>query len=207
MVTGTPVGTIEYQESIYLEGAPEMYIQDASASPLYNPDSDGFYWNMSATSQYPVYSIGCPAGVSMTENLQTYEVLCDNTGLVSTIQRRQYLEVNFTVRSLLPLQTLRILLKGGVVTETAPTQKFGFGNIDNNQYWHLYLPKVYDDSVGDYVWMYFHKGQLVDAWTLNMNYGQAWELTGLKFRIVADTTKPDAQKFGMFGRADASVIT
>ena len=96
-------------------------------------------------------------------------------------------------------------MKGGAVVKTAPTEKFGFGKIDNNQFWHLYTPKVYDENAGDFIWLYFHKAQFVDAWNLSMSWGNPWKLA-LKLRAFADTTKPTAQLFGMFGRIDASVV-
>jgi hypothetical protein len=46
----------------------------------------------------------------------------------------------------------------------------------------------------------------VDAWTIGMAFGTPWNITGIMLRGYADTNKPSAQQFGMFGRADASVI-
>ena len=46
LVTGTPLGTINSQEDIYLEGSPNIYFQDAEAPPLFNPDADLFYWGL-----------------------------------------------------------------------------------------------------------------------------------------------------------------
>jgi hypothetical protein len=97
-------------------------------------------------------------------------------------------------------------LKGGAVTETAPTQKFGFGPINNTQYWMIYAPRVYNTDVGDYVWIHLHKAMFVDAWTIGMAFGTSWSVTGISLRAYADSTKPSAQSFGMFGRSDFSVI-
>ena len=206
LVTGTPLGNIETQEDIYLEGAPNIYFQDYTADPLFNPDADGFYWNMSGTTAYPAFEIGCPNDVSFTEDLTINDVLCDNVGVKDTIQQRNYIQLEFTIRSFFPLQTLRHLLGGGAVTETAPTQKFGFGQINNDQRWMVYAPKVYNTDDGDYVWIHLNKAKFVEAWTVNMPFGSNWEVTGLRLRAYADTTKPADQYFGMFGRADASVI-
>ena len=206
LVTGTPLGNLDLQEDLYLEGAPNIYIQNADANPLHNPDADGFYWGMSGTATEPVYEIGCPTDLSFSENVTINDVLCDNVGVKSTIQQRNYVQFTFTVQTFFPLQTLRILLKGGAVTETAPTQKFGFGPIDNNQYWMLYTPKVYDVANADYVWLHFHRTQFVDAFTINMPFGTPWSIVGIQLRAYADTTKPQAQWFGMFGRLDPSVI-
>jgi hypothetical protein len=208
LATGTAFGTTTTQETVFAYGAPNVYIQDASATVAYGPDAQGFYWQLSGTATYNVFEIGCPTDMSFAENITANDVLCDNQGVIATIQQRNYVEFTFTVQTLFPLSTLRILLKGGAVTRTTAnnTEKFGFGPIDNNQYWHLYTPKVYDETNGDYIWMYFHKCQFVDAWTISMAWGQPWKVTGIKLRAFADSTKPSAQSFGSFGRFDPSVI-
>lgn len=207
LVTGTPSGNLQSAEDLYLEGAPTIYIQDYNANEVNNPDADGFYWGLSGTTTYPVYEVGCLTDVSLTENLTVNDVLCDNVGVKSTIQQRNYLEFQFTVQSFFPLATLRYLIKGGAVTETAPTQKFGMGSVNQNQYFHVYAPKVYDEDVGDYVVIHLHKAQFTNAFTWNMPFGSTWNLTGLTLRAFADTTKPAAQHFATIMRADASVIT
>lgn len=209
LVTGTPAGSITSAEEIYLDGAPYIYFQDYEQSELFNPDSDGFYWGLSGTSTYPVYELGCITAVSMMENLTVNDVLCDNIGVKSTVQQRNYLEFQFTVQSFFPLATLTHILKGGAVTENAGehTQKFGIGPINNNQFWHVYAPKVYDDTVGDYVVIQLHKAQFVNAFTINMAFGSPWQITGVVFRAQADSTKPSAQTFATIIRADPSVIT
>jgi hypothetical protein len=206
LVTGTPLGTITAQEDIYLEGAPTIYIQQYEASPLFNPDADGFYWNMSGTATYNVYEIGCPVDVSLTEGLTINDVLCDTVGVKDTVQQRNYVEFAFSVRSMLPLPILRVLLNFGTVTETTFTEKMPMGKINNNLKWHLYAPKVYDEDVGDYVWIWLNKAKFVDAWTIPMTFGNPWQANGIKLRAYADTTRPAAQQFGMWGRADASVL-
>ena len=150
LVTGTPLGTAVQGEDIYLEGAPTIFFQDAEASPLFNPDGDSFYWGLSGTATYPYYEVGCVTDVSLADNVTLNDVLCDNVGVKATIQQRNYVEFNFTLQSFFPLSQLRHMLKFGAVTETAPTAKTGIGQINNNQYWHVYAPKVYDTDVGDY---------------------------------------------------------
>lgn len=206
IITGSPLGNLDTQEEIYLEGAPYIYFQDYNANPLYNPDADGFYWNLSGTTTYPVFEIGCPVDVSFTENLTVNDVLCDHVGTKSTIQQRNYVEFAYSLQSFFPFQALRFMLKMGAVTETSPTQKMGIGAVNNAQYFHVYAPKVYDTDAADYIWMYFHKCQFVDPATINMSFGTPWQAQGLKLRAFADTSKPDAQRFGMFGRSDLSVI-
>jgi len=206
LVTGTPVGNLDTQEDIYLSDAPSIYFQDYTADPLWNPDGDGFYWGLSGTTTYPAFEVGCPNDVSMTEDITINDVLCDNVGVKDTVQQRNYVQFEFTIRSFFPYQTLRHLLAGGAVTESSPTQKFGMGTINNTQFWMVYAPKVYDTDNGDYIWIHLNKAKFVEAWTVNMPFGSNWEVTGLRLRAFADTTKPSAQQFGMWGRADASVI-
>jgi hypothetical protein len=206
LVTGTPLGSITASEDIYLTGAPTIYIQRSEATVLKNPDSMGFYWGLSGTTAYPVYEVGCLTAVNLTENLSVQDVLCDNVGMKATVQSRNYLEFNFTLQSFFPFDTLVHLMKGGGFTETAPNQAFGLGTINNNLFWHVYAPKVYDDSVGDYVVIHLHKAQFVDAFTLNMPFTSQWQLTGVKLRAFADTTKPSTALFGTILRSDLSAV-
>ena len=207
LVTGSAVGTATTQEDIYLSNAPTFYIQDYAADPLYNPDADGFYWGITGTTAYPYYEVGCANDVSFTEDITINDVLCDNVGVKDTVQARNYVEFQFSLQSFFPLDVLRVILNFGVVTETAPTQKMGIGPINNNQYWHVYSPKVYDEDNGDYVWIYLHRAKFVEAWTINQTFGTPWQATGLRLRAFVDGNYPSAQQFGMWGRADASVIT
>ena len=207
LTTGSPAGTIEVSEDIYLVGAPSVYIQDYSAPLWYSPDADGFYWQLTGTAAYNVYEIGCPTDLTFTENIVATDVLCDNVGVKSTVQQRQFVEFSFSFLSFFPFQVSRYLLKAGVVTETAPTQKMGLGKINNNLFFHVWCPQVYDEDVGDYVGIMLHKCQFVDPWSIAMTFGQPWTGSGIKLRAFADTTKPTAQQFGSLLRADSSVIT
>ena len=205
LVTGVPVGNIDAQEEIYVEGAPYLYFQDASANPLNNPDADGFYWNLSGTSSYPVFRIGCIQDVSLTEGLTINQVRCDTIGDKSAIQRRDYIEFSFSFTSMFPLSALRHLLKlGSAPTVGTGYEKQGIGSINNNQYYHFYAPKVYDDENGDFVAFHIHRGQFVDAFTVNMRSGEPWMVDGIKMRAFADETKPASQKFGTILRGDLS---
>ncbi|MHA2085431.1 MAG: hypothetical protein ACXADW_21815 [Candidatus Hodarchaeales archaeon] len=207
LVTGTPVGTIEATEDIFIEGAPSIWFQDATANPFYNPDGDGFYWGLSGTATYNAFEVGCPTNLSLADNLTVNDVLCDNVGVKATIQQRNYIEFTFDLQSFFPFQTFRHVVRGGAVTETAPTQKFGFGPVNNNLYYMVYAPKVYDTDAADYIWMHWHRCQFVDPWTINMTFGTPWVATGIKLRAFVDTTKPSDQGFGMWGRLDPSAIT
>jgi hypothetical protein len=206
LITGNPAGTTEVSEDIYLVGAPSVYIQDYTAPLWYAPDAGGFYWGLTGTSTYNVYEIGCPTDMTFTENIVATDVLCDNIGVKATVQQRQFVEFSFSFQTFFPFQVLRYLLKGGAVTETAPTQKFGLGKINNNLFFHCYCPQIYDEDTGDYVWIMLHKCQFVDPWSIAMSFGNPWKGSGIKLRAFADSTKPAAQSFGMMGRLDASAI-
>jgi hypothetical protein len=201
LVTGTPIGNVDVQDEIYLEGAPYVYFQDYRANPLYNPDVDGFYWGLSGTSVYPAYNLGCINDVSLTEDITINNIRCDTVGDKSVVQRRNYVEFVFTLQTMFPLIELRHLLGLSAVTATGGLEKVGIGSINNNLYYMVYAPKVYDDDTGDYLLFHLHKAKPVDAWTIGMGV-DGWKITGLKFRAFADTTKPDAQKFGVIVRAD-----
>ncbi|MHA2085730.1 MAG: hypothetical protein ACXABD_18445, partial [Candidatus Thorarchaeota archaeon] len=116
-------------------------------------------------------------------------------------------QFEFSILSFFPYDVLRHILRGGAVTETAPTQKFGIGPINNTQFWQIYAPKVYDTDNADYIWTYLAKAKFVESPTISMPFGDNWEISGIRFRAYADTTKPAAQTFGMWGRLDPSVIT
>lgn len=206
LVTGSAMGTLTQQENLYVEGAPTIFFQRYEASPLYNPDGDGFYWQLSGTSTYPVYEIGCVTDVSLTEDITINDVLCDNLGVKSSIQQRNYLEFNFTIQSFFPFSVLTYLLKGEAATESAPLEKFYMGAINNARYWQVWCPKVYDSDVGDYVGIQLHRAQFVEAFTIDMGFGSPWTATGLRLRAFVDDTKTPSQ-FATWIRSDASVIT
>lgn len=207
LVTGAAQGTIIAQEEIYIDSAPYLYFQDANANPLFNPDADGFYWNLSGTSTYNVYRIGCIQDVSFTEGLTVNQVRCDTVGDKATIQRRDYIEIAFSFTSLFPLSAIRHVLKwGSAPTLATDFEKTGIGQVNNNQFYHVYAPKVYDEENGDFVAFHLHRAQFVDAPTINMRSGEPWMVEGIKARAYADETKPAAQKFATVIRYDRSVL-
>ena len=207
LATGTPIGNIDAQEEIYIEGSPYIYFQDATADLLNNPDADGFYWNLSGTSTYPVSRVGCNMNVSLTEGLTINQIRCDTVGDKGTIQRRDYIELAFDFSSLMPLSIAKDLLKfGSTVTSGSGFEKVGIGRINNNKYFHAHLPKVYDTEANDYVAMTFHRAQFVDAFTISMNAGEPWVVSGMKLRCYADETKPADQLFATVIRWDTSAI-
>jgi len=207
LVTGAPLGTINAQEELYIEGAPYLYFQDSTPAPLWNPDAEGFYWNLSGTSSYPVYRIGCIQDVSLTEGLTINDVRCDTVGTKDTMQRRDYIEYAFSFSSLFPLSALRHLLKlGSAPTVITDYEKQGIGSINNSQFYHFYAPKVYDDEGGDFVAVHLHRAKFVEAFTVNMRSGEPWMVEGVRIRSYADETKPVAQKFGTIIRYDRSAL-
>ena len=204
--TGTPIGNVDSQDEIYIEGSPYLFIQQYEATPLNNPDGSGYYWGMSGTTAYPVFQIGCVQDVSLTEGVTMNAIRCDTDGDRGTIQRRDYVEFNLTILSQFPLTTLRHMLNLSTPTVSTGLEKMGIGSINNNRFYMAYAPKVYDQDTGDYVLFHLHRAQFVDAWTINMKGGDSWTTTGLKLRAYSDSTRPDNQKFGVVVRSDASAL-
>lgn len=206
LITGTPIGNVDSQDEIYLDGAPNIYIQDYTANPLNNPDADGFYWGMSGTTVHPVFNIGCVQDVSLTEGLTMNQIRCDAVGDKGTIQRRDYIEFTFNILTLFPLTTLRHILNISSPTVGTNIEKVGIGQINNNRFYMAYCPKVYDQDTGDYLLFHLHKAQFVDAWTIDMKSGDPWMVSGLKLRAYVDETKPASMQFGVIVRADESAL-
>lgn len=208
LITGTPYGTITASESIYPTSAPYIYFQDYSATPMFNPDSELYYWQLSGTATYPVYAFECVEGVSFTEGKTLNDVVCDNIGVVSTVEVRDYVEFQLGVKSIYPLSNLARMLNMSAATVNAGTnsEKVGIGTINNNQFWHVWSPHVYDTSAPDYMGIYLHKVKFVEAFTIDMPYGTAWSVTGLRLRGYADTTKAASMQFGTIVRFDASAL-
>ena len=204
--TGTPIGNVDSQDEIYIEGSPYLFIQQYEATPLNNPDASGYYWGMSGTTAYPVFQIGCVQDVSLTEGVTMNAIRCDTDGDRGTIQRRDYVEFNLTILSQFPLTTLRHMLNLSTPTVSTGLEKMGIGSINNNRFYMAYAPKVYDQDTGDYVLFHLHRAQFVDAWTINMKGGDSWTTTGLKLRAYSDSTRPDNQKFGVVVRSDVSAL-
>lgn len=207
LVTGSPIGSVLGQEVNYLEGSPYIYFQDANASPLNNPDVNGFYWGLSGTATYPVYNLGCVQNVKLTEKVTMNDVRCDTVGVVDTIQKRDYVEFDMTVLSQLPISVLRHLMNlGSAPTVSGHVEMQGIGMIQNTQKYHVYAPKIYDDVNGYYLFFYLHQCKFVDAWTLDMKYGASWELQKIVLRAYNVISMPTSMRFGTIFREDASQI-
>jgi hypothetical protein len=206
ILTGVPLGTIVSAEEIYIEGAPYIYFQDSRASLMNNPDAQGYYWGLSGTTTYPVYALGCVRDVKLSENVTMNDVRCDNIGVVSTVQKRNYLEFDITVLTVLPLSQLSRMLNLSVATSGSGYEAVGIGQINNALSYHVYAPKVYDESSGDLLIFNLHKAKFVDAWTIDFKYGDSWTITGIKLRSFADDTKPATQLYGTIIRKDLSAL-
>jgi hypothetical protein len=206
LVTGTPMGTTTDQSDLYIDTAPSVWFQDATANPLNNPDADGFYWGLTGSASYPIYSLDCYEGVALGGNIEMSNIRCDTVGDRSAIQKLAYLDLTFTLKTLLPLATLTHILRGGAVTTTAGTsEKMGIGQPDNQQYWRVYFASVYDEDNGDYVCVTMHRAKFVDSWEIAFNgFGEPATL-GVTLRGFADTDLPAAQQFATVIRGDTDI--
>lgn len=206
LITGTPLGVITAQDKIYVDSAPYIYFQDYAANELNNPDGDGFYWGLTGSSTYPVYSLECYEEVRWASDFESNAIRCDTTGDGGQIQKLNHIDLTFTLKTFFDLATLKHILRGGPVTTAAgATEKMGIGQPNNNQYYHYYFVNVYDESTGDYLAVTCHKAQFVDAWEIAYTYGQPATIN-VVLRAFADTTKPAAQLFATILRADPSAI-
>lgn len=206
LVTGTPVGNIVSQDDITLEGAAYVYFQDATATPLNNPDGEIYYWGLSGTSTYPAYNIGCLQDMALGQDVTVNAVRCDTIGDKDVVQRRNFLEVTLSISSFFPLTVLRHILSASVPNVTGSIEKMGIGKINNNQYYMVWMPKVYDEVAGDYVAFHLHRAKFVDAWSIAMRSGEPWQLTGIRLRGLVDEDKPAGQEFATVIRADVSAV-
>ena len=206
LTTGTPLGNIDYQDDIYIEGAPDVFFQDASAVELNHPDADGYYYGLSGTTALPVYGIGCVLNVSLADNLTVNAIRCDNLGDKGVIQKRNHLEFNLEITTLLPLSTLNHILRYSTPKVSTGLEKMGVGKINNNRYYHVYLAKVYDEDVGDYVSITLHRAQFVNASTINMKAGEPWNITGISLWAFADSNMPANESFATVLRSDVSAL-
>lgn len=207
LVTGTPLATIQAQDDIYIDRAPSLWFQDSRADPLNNPDGDNFYWGITGSATYDVYEIDCYDTVQLVDGRESNPVRCDTIGDKGTIQKRNAVDLTFNLKTFFPFETLtHIMNAGGAVTVTpGATEKFGIGQIDNNQFWRVYGALVYDENAGDYFCFTGHRCQFVDGWTIAFNWGSPSTIA-IVVRCFADDDKPSGQEFMTLVRADPSAI-
>lgn len=206
LVTGTPLGTTVTQDDLYVDTPPSLWFQDATADLLNNPDSDGFYWGLTGSATYDIYELNCYEEVRLAANMDGNDVRCDTVGVKAHIQKLNYVDLTFTLKTLMPLSILTHILRGGTVTTSAGAyEKMGIGQPNNQQYWHVYGASVYDVVAADYICFTGHRAQFVEAWEIAFDYGNPATI-GVTMRIFADPTKPSDQLFLTIVRGDASAI-
>lgn len=211
LVTGTPVGNVITPSELYIDQPPTFYFQErytaagVSVGLLNSPDGDGFYWGLSGTTTNPVYETGCYENFQFIDVRELNMVRCDTTGDRTAIQKRNSLNITFTLKSLFSLAKLRHMLNLGPVTTGATTEKAGIGLIDNSKYYYCYFPSVYDPTAGDYVAVTGFRVQFTNAWQMSFPYGNAANVT-IQATMFADAEKPDNQLFASVLRSDASDI-
>jgi hypothetical protein len=205
VTTGSAFGTVIEQSEIYVEGAPQIYYGKVAVPYMYNPDTSGFYWQLSGTTLNPVYALGCYENVTLSDNLDVNEIRCDTVGAKGLIAKRNYIEVALTLKSLMPFTNLAPLMNGSAVVAvpSEDTEFFGLGQIDNSTYYKVYMPKVYDELNGDYVSFTLHRCRFVSTGQLSMVYGNTWTLP-VTIRAFADTSLPTNQQFATVMRRDPS---
>jgi len=213
LVTGSPIGNVITQDELYVQSAPPIFYQDndSGSGPgtvglLNTPDGNGFYWGLSGTTNNPVYQLGCVTDVAIAGNIEMNNIRCDTVGDKGVIQRLNYIDVTFTLQTLFPLTSLRAIIRGGAVTTAGSlTEQMGIGQPNNNKYYYVWMPSVYDEDSGDYLAWTGFRGQFVDSWQLSYSYAQNTNL-GVTLRLFADESKPADQLFASVLRADASAI-
>jgi len=205
--TSIPVGPESPDEDIYLEGGPDIWYQDSDAPEAHNPDSDGYYWGISGSAAYPLIPLGCYDDLQLVDTRTSTVVTCASLGNVAQMQRRDALEVQLTVKSLMPLANLTHLIGGGAVVHNAAeeTEKMGIGALPQNDFYHVFMSRVYDETVGDYVSITLHKVQWIEATPLKMAYGEPWTYA-IRGMALADSSMPAAQRFATWLRYDPSAL-
>ena len=213
LITGTPVGNVITPPELYLDQPPTFWFQNrytaagASVGLLNPPDSDGFYWGLSGTTANPVYEVGCYENFQVADVRTINMIRCDTTGNRTAIQKRDALNITFTLKAPFPLATVRNMLNlGPVTTNSGATEKVGVGLIDNSLYYYVYFASIYDQTTGDYVNFTGHRVQFTNAWQWAFTYGNAATFT-IQATCFADTDKPSDQYFATIIRADPSSIT
>jgi hypothetical protein len=205
--TAVPTGGITVGEDIYPEGGPRVFFQSYEDCPEANePDSDGFYWGLSGTTACPVYEVTCYEAISLVDTVTRNPVTCDALGTVDEIQRRDSMELQFTIKSLFPFSQLVSMLRGSGYTlnATEEAEKFGVGEVPNELF-HVFFSRIYDSEAGDYYSFTGHRARFVEASPLNMPYADVHNIA-VVMKLFADRTKPPGQYFGTFVRYDPSVL-
>lgn len=207
LVTGSPEGLVISQDDIFIDAAPPIFFQEIKPGTnlLHTPDSDGFYHGLSGTADSPVYQFGCIEGYGLQSNIAINDIMCDTVGSKGTIQKMQYIDMSFTLKTLFPLTLLRHVIRGGEVTQNNGVEKMGIGQPNNQRYFYVYTPTIYNNEVGDFISITGFRCQFVEQWQLQQPYGQQATLP-VTIRMFADDTKPSDQLFASIFRVDPSEI-
>lgn len=213
LVTGNPIGNVITQDELYIDSAPPIYYQDnnngagvGSVGLLNNPDAQNFFWNLSGTTTNPVYQLGCIENFVIGGNIEMNDIRCDTVGNKGVIQKLTHIDVTFNLKTMFPLTTVQAILRGGTVTTTgSQTEQMGIGQPDNNKYYYIWLPSVYDENNGDFVAWTGFRVQFVDSWSLAHTFAAPTTL-GVIARFFADANKPADQLFANVIRSDVSAI-
>lgn len=192
--TSSPYGVL-YQDALYLEGGPSVYFMDYGGSYAYSPDSDGLYWGLSGSAQYPVFTLGCVSDFHLKDDVSGSVIPCGDLGGVAAVQSRRSVVAEFSLNTMFSLTTLRRVLNGSqsVVNTSDKAEKFGFGPIRNQQFWKAYFYNVLSQDDETFIAFTMHKAQFVDAWDWPMAYGEGHKI-GVKLRAVYDTSLPYGQR-------------
>lgn len=206
LVTGTPIGVLTNQDSIFVEGAPYIFYQRYEAPYQYNPDAQQYFYGLTGSPTYPVIALACYESVQLVGDVTVNYVRCDKIGDKAAIQKLNHLSFDFRLSTLFPLTTSAPIIRGSTPTTLTGFEKMGLGIINNNIYYHVYAPKVYDEQAGDFVSITIHRAQFVGAWTMTMPYGNKWLLEGITIAGLIDESKPAGQEFATIIRVDPSAI-
>jgi hypothetical protein len=212
LITGSPVGNIVNSQTQLVDSPPVFYFQEkinadgTTVGHLNNPDADGFYYNLSGTTARPVYEGGCYENFQLSDIRDVNMVRCDAEGDRSAIQRRNSLQVTFTLKEFFKLDKLRHMLNFGDVTTTAShSEKAGVGQIDNTKFYYLWFPSVYDENTGDYFSWHIHRAQFTNAWAMSYTYANPATVT-IQVTGFSEPSLPAAQRFATVFRLDPSAL-
>ena len=199
-----PTGTLNDQEDIYIDGGPDLYFGGVSK---YSPDDNGYYWGISGTADLPVHKVGCYENAQWSDNLTTNAIRCDTIGDVGNISRRNYLELTFDLKALLPLSILRYLLRlsSSLSVPADDAEYAGIGEVNQQEYHKVFFSKIYDTDAGDWLAVTGHRCQFEWSGAMQFRYGQEW-MVGVRCRFFSDEDMPSDQRFATMVRYDPSVI-
>jgi hypothetical protein len=203
-MSATPTGTLVVTENLYIEGAPYIYF---GGELQYAPDANGYYWGITGTAANPVHKVGCFENLQWSENSSNNDIQCDTIGVVASIARRNYLELSFDMKSFLPLEQLKIMLRwtSYLSVPGEDIEYAGIGEINQNDFHNIYLSKTYDTNTNDYISITATRCQFFWNGQIQFRYGDPW-MVGVILRMYANDDLPADQRFATVVRYDPSAI-